>query len=69
MLSVNLVAVPQPFRLDCVGNILVAFQLNGPVSISCEVPGTVVDWVGNGCVAMCSIAEGLLVIHERGANG
>lgn len=66
MQYVNLVNVPQPFKLRCAGDILVAQQLNGPVCIECAVPGAIVDWVGPGwCKAMCSIAEGQLVIHER----
>lgn len=65
-LKINLVSVPQPFGLMCAGNILHAHQLNGPVTIECEVPGPIVDWVGpKGCRAMCSIAEGQLVIHQR----
>lgn len=38
---------------------------HGNITIECDVPGHLIDWIGPGCFAMCTIAEGLLVIHER----
>jgi len=69
MITVQLFNKPTPFRLKHICGVLFASQVNGNVVIECEIPGAIADWIGPGCIALCTIAEGLLVIHEKVSVG
>jgi len=60
---VNDLSVPTRFFIHCVGDVM--FAKSGNIVIEANVPGAIVDYVQDGCYCLCTIAEGLLVIHKK----
>lgn len=57
-------SIPTVFELAVHNGIMTA--RHGNITIEAGVPGAIVDWIGrDGCRALCTIAEGLLVIHAK----
>ena len=65
IMRINDLSTPRRFALMCSGSIMRAKQTDGNVVIEADVPGAIVDFIGPGCFAFCTIAEGLLVIHRK----
>jgi len=53
------------WELRVVAGVLHAVRQDGGAHIEMEVPGTVIDYVGDGCIVRGYVAERLLVIMEK----